>query len=94
MITKQKQLFYFVGETPYKSLAEAQKADLVLLIPDRFEAVGGNKKSDIAEWLLKEAGPIVDTLTTTPTSRLKARKTHGATKQPRKPKLQPVPADT
>lgn len=29
MISKQRELFYFVGDTPYKDLASAQKADLI-----------------------------------------------------------------
>lgn len=92
MISKQRQLFYFVGDTPYKSLEEAQKADLMALIPEDFFATLGDQPSDrLSDWMLKNATAIVDTLTTTPTSRLKGRKLHGGTRKPKsKPKFTPA----
>lgn len=83
MITKQRQLFYFVGDTPYKDLADAQKADLMSIMP---EWTPGNKQTT-ADWLLAQKDAIVDTLTTSPRSRLRARKLHGAK---RKTKNQPA----
>jgi hypothetical protein len=93
VITKQRQLFYFVGETPFKSLEEAQQCDLIKLMPDGLfsdsKPLGIEEKETIAGWLMKNAEAIIDTLSTTPTSRLKARKSHGATRKPRKAKGTP-----
>ena len=85
MIQKQRQLFYFVGDQPFKTLREAQLADLAALIPDT--SIPG--KEHLAEWMLENATAIVDCLTTTPTSRARARKTNGGTKR-RTPRLQPA----
>lgn len=91
MITKQRQLFYFVGDTPYKDLASAQKADLIKMLPPEFLLTLGittefkeSAAERIADWMLDNADAIVDTLTTTPTSRLKARKSHGGTRKRKK----------
>lgn len=92
MISKQRQLFYFVGDTPYKSLADAQKADLMALLPLKFFATLGDQPFErLADWMLENSTAIVDTLTTTPTSRLKGRKLHGGTRKPKsKPKFTPA----
>lgn len=87
MITKQRTLFYFVGQTPYKDLAEAQKADLLALMPLSANCPMGMTNEGIADWLLSNSAAIVDTLTTTPKSRLRSRKLHGGT---RKTKANPV----
>lgn len=89
MISKQRQLFYFVGDKPFKTLEEAQKHDLEeILKPSDFT---DEQSKNIADFMLKNAAAIVDTLTTTPTSRAKARKTNGGTKKsPKRPKLQPA----
>jgi hypothetical protein len=91
MIQKQRQLFYFVGDKPFQNLADAQSFDLEQLMK---KSSGGSWDEAIfpalSLWLLNNAAEVVDILTTTPTSRLKARKTHGGTKAPRKPKLKPV----
>lgn len=83
MIRKQRQLFYFVGDTPYASLEEAQKADLKAMMEGHLFADGSTviSQDNIAGWLLNNAKEIVDTLTTTPKSRLRARKLHGGTKK-------------
>lgn len=78
MIRKQRQLFYFVGDKPYASLEEAQKADLKVMM---FPETSPEDKETWANWLLKNAKEIVDTLTTTPKSRLRARKLHGGIKK-------------
>ena len=91
MISKQRALFYFVGATPYKDLAEAQKADLVLLL-SQDESLTPELVDSMVGIILKNAAEIVDTLTTTPTSRMKARKLHGGTKK-HKPKVQAVPLE-
>lgn len=88
MIRAQRQLFYFVGDTPYPSLETAQKADLISLMD--WDATGEPKET-LAAWMLKNSAAIVDTLTTTTRSRLKSRKLHGATRKPRS-KKQPEPA--
>lgn len=83
MIRKQRQLFYFVGDQPYASLGEAQKVDLIQMMPgdlcDPSEVPA--VKDRIAAWMLNHAKEIVDTLTTTPKSRLRARKLHGGIKK-------------
>ena len=88
MITKQRALFYFVGDQAFKSLEEAQKADLKKLIPIELTDVANEdaSKDRICDWLLKNSAAIVDCLTTTPKSRLRGRKSHGATRKPRTPK--------
>lgn len=92
MITKQRTLFFFVGETPYKNLADAQKADLLLTLqPFDFDPAAGIKEQ-IADWLIGNASQVVDILTTTPTSRMKARKLHGGTKK-HKQKVQAAPLE-
>jgi len=97
MITKQKALFYFVGDRSFKSLADAQKFDLAKLVPDcspEFEVCNEPRvRADkIADWLLKNSVQIVDILTTTPTSRAKARKNNGATRKRRS--ITPAPVTT
>jgi len=89
MINKTRCLFYEVGGEFFKSLEEAQKVDLVALIPaDLFAAYLKNPvvvdcRSTIADWLLANSTAIVDCLTTTPRSRLRGRKIHGAERKPR-----------
>ena len=91
MISKQRCLFYFVGDKAFKTLEDAQKADLVNLIPTDFHTITNpdNFSESIANWLLDNSARIVDCLTTTPKSRLRARKAHGAVRKPRKPKATP-----
>lgn len=101
MITKQRQLFYFVGQKPFASLKEAQLEDLKtifakaphLVTPDMMETPEQFKTRQtekISEFVLENAAPIVDILTTTPRSRVKARKTNGGGPKTKKPKLQPA----
>ena len=74
MITRQTKLFYEVAGNFYPSLAEAQKADLLAILPT---ALGGTAEA-VAEWLLANAGPVATILTTTPKSRnRKPRKDKG-----------------
>ena len=77
MITKQKALFYYVGDESFPSLEEAQKCDLKKIIPDEFLAAG-DAKEIVATWLLANSVAITDILTTTARSRSKARKANGA----------------
>lgn len=91
MITSQRTLFYFVGEQAFKSLEDAQKADLLALMPETWEGATGEALNGlVADWLLKNCKSIVDTLTTTPKSRLRARKSHGAVRKPRTSKSPPA----
>jgi hypothetical protein len=95
MIQKQKCLFYFVGDVPFKSLEEAQKADLAALVPDASPVLGmcddpKLRRAEIVGFILANSTAIVDILTTTPTSRLKASKSHGAVRKTRKPKTAPA----
>jgi len=95
MVTKQKCLFFFVNDKPFKSLAEAQKHDLIEIIKKDVSlmsepmAITPEQVEFVADFMLKNSSAIVDCLTTTPTSRARARKTNGATKA-KKPKLQPA----
>jgi hypothetical protein len=95
VITKQKQLFFFVNDQPYKTLEDAQKADILRLTTEGVsvgEQWGDECKKDLVEWIMANAAALVDTLTTSPTSRAKARKANGGTKKPaaKRPKLQPA----
>lgn len=88
MIQKQRSLFFCVGDQFFKTLVEAQKHDLLeILRPSDFTDEESDK---IANFMLGNALAIVDCLTTTPTSRAKARKTNGGKKTPKRPKLQPA----
>lgn len=84
MINKTRCLFYEVGGQFFKDLEEAQAADLKKLLPGDFLTDGtmdfGEK---LAGWLISNKEAIVDCLTTTPKSRLRGRKSHGATRKPR-----------
>lgn len=93
MITKQRTLFFFVGDQPFKSLEDAQKADILRLTSEGVsvgEQWGDDCKKDLVDWIMANAAALVDILTTTPTSRAKARKANGGFKKPKKPKLQPA----
>jgi hypothetical protein len=83
MITKQRTLFYFVGDQAFKSLEEAQKFDLTQILPMQWSSGIVVPREEISDWLLANCTAIVDCLTTTPRSRLRARKTHGAERKPR-----------
>lgn len=93
MINATRCLFYEVGGQFFKSLEDAQKADLAALVPDASPVLGmcddpKLRRAEIVEFILANSTAIVDILTTTPTSRLKARKSHGAVRKPRTPKTQ------
>jgi hypothetical protein len=93
VIQKQRQLFYFVNDVPYKTLEDAQKADILRLTTEGVsvgEQWGDECKKDLVEWIMANAVALVDTLTTSPTSRAKARKSNGGTKKPaaKRPKIQ------
>jgi hypothetical protein len=98
VITKQKTLFYFVGDQAFKSLEGAQKADLLALMPKEWTVGGAGiaiaelKPEHIANWLLTNSVAITDCLTTTPRSRSKARKANGGTRK-RKAKQVTAPGD-
>lgn len=91
MITKQRQLFYFVGDKTFPTLLDAQKHDLMLIL-EKDETVPKDLHPTFTSFMINFSTAIVDILTTTPTSRAKARKTNGGTKKvPKRPKLQPAP---
>jgi hypothetical protein len=92
MIRRQKTLFYFVGDKPFASLAEAQTMDLLAMLPSQTvtgAVIGDNLREWFVEWLLVNCEAVVDTLTTTPRSRLRGRKLHGAVRH-KKTKEQPA----
>lgn len=79
MITRQTKLFYFVGDTPYASLEEAQKADLLKLIPAQYkDGTSMGDRQRLAEWMVEFAEAITVILTATARSRIrKPRKDKG-----------------
>ena len=87
MIRRERQtnLFYYVGQIAFTSLAEAQKFDLKQLMPataafsDAQETDGTPVwQNQLADWLLANAAIIAKILTTTPRSRnRKPRKDKG-----------------
>jgi hypothetical protein len=96
MITKQRQLFFMVGDKFFKTLLEAQKHDLQEIVEKAFPLQDGVDPQDweasnglIVDMMINYSTPIVDILTTTPTSRAKARKNNGGEK-PKKAKKQKI----
>jgi hypothetical protein len=76
-----------VGEHSFLSLEEAQKYELKQLLPPKGI-------DQVVDWVITNKAKIVDILTTTTTSKAKARKIHGGSK-PRKNKsiaISPTPA--
>ena len=92
MIVKTRCLFYEVEGQFYKSLEEAQKVDLMKLMPVQTLDTAGITNDYIADWMLKNSSAIVDTLTTTPRSRARARKANGATRKRKAKATEPAPA--
>jgi hypothetical protein len=98
VITKQRCLFYQVGDQFFKTLLEAQKHDLLKIVQDAFPLEDGTNQQDweasndrIVDMMVNYATPITDILTTTPTSRAKARKNNGAVKpKAKKQKITPA----
>jgi hypothetical protein len=94
MITRQRTLFYFVGDHAFKDLVEAQQFDLANLMPDDLFSISppmsAEEKQALAKWMLTRATELVDILTTTPKSRARARKSNGATRKRKTPKLTPA----
>jgi len=89
MISRQTKLFYEVAGNFYPSLAEAQKADLLALIPLQWPDGATIPAQKLAEWLLDHAEAVATILTTTPRSRnRKPRRDKGV---PRKVKAEVVP---
>lgn len=82
MINKTRQLFYEVGGQYFKDLNEAQKVDLTSIMPAEWVAAA---KTVTADWLLTNKDAIIDCLSTTPKSRLRARKSHGAVRKKKTP---------
>jgi len=96
VITKQRALFFYVGDKPFTTLVESQKHDLRTIVVNALPAPAEGDEEDydlgvtkIVDLIINNSTSITDVLTTTPTSRAKARKTNGATKA-KKPKLQPA----
>lgn len=68
------------------TLAEAQETELTILFNESFS--DGSMSVACAKAVLKNAPAVLDILTTTPTSKPKARKVNGGTKK-RTPKTEP-----
>ena len=88
-----------VGDQFFKTLMEAQKHDLKSIVVSGFpppnegaEEEHNRLIEDIVDLMINYATPIVDILTTSPTSRAKARKNNGAVKP--KSKKQKITAAT
>lgn len=85
-----------VGDKFFKTLLEAQKHDLMEIVKAGMPANENLSPEQCKEWELVQddvvnlmvnyATPIVDILTTTPTSRAKARKNNGGEKPKAKKK--------
>lgn len=87
MITRQTKLFYEVAGKFYPTLLEAQKVDLLAIIPAEWN---DNPASPaiVSDWILANMQSVATILTTTPRSRnRKPRKDKGI---PRK-KLEAAP---
>ena len=84
MINRTIKLFYEVAGHFYPSLLEAQKADLLSLMPVDL----GLTKDGVADWLLANAASVARILTTTPKSR--NRKSRCDKGVPRKAKIPEV----
>lgn len=66
-----------VGDRSFLTLADAQKHELLVLFDTGKIAVG----MDFIDFILNNKTKIVDILTITPTSKVRARKVHGGTKK-------------
>jgi hypothetical protein len=91
MITRTRCLFYEVAGVFYRNLAEAQKADLLKILPP------DQKGAELAEWLLANSEAVATILTTTPRSRArKPRSDKGKPHKKKNPnelaKADPIPA--
>ena len=72
MINRTRCLFYEVGGVYYKDLIEAQKAELIKLIPAQYQdGVSLGDTARFADWLLANAEAVATILTTTPKSRIR-----------------------
>lgn len=78
--------------TAHSSLEEAQRAELKTLLKEEAGFEEGLALADVVQAIISNAETIVDILTTTPTSKPKARKVNGGTKK-RTPKAttEPLP---
>jgi hypothetical protein len=87
MIEKKSEPRYYVGDREYKSLREAQGAELVQILNDLRpnDLCPNPTTAEIADHLLANSERVTDILTTTEASLPKARKIHGGRK-PRKGK--------
>jgi hypothetical protein len=85
MITKKPAYFTSSGQA-CEGLEEAQKAALASLLKDDIIEVTATEREvstvsvRITEAIMRNADKIIDILTTTPTSRTKARKVNGGKK--------------
>lgn len=68
-----------VGETPYLTLTEAQKAELKSIFPV-FKQTDVITSDEVVDWMIVNKVKIIDILTTTINSKTKARKINGGTK--------------
>lgn len=76
--------------TAHSSLEEAQKSEIKSLFKNEEGYEDSDALNDIVDAIILNAEAIVDILTTTPTSKPKARKVNGGTKK-RKKGDQPLP---
>lgn len=68
-----------VGDKSFLTLADAQKHELQTLISSQ-QYPDGFTVGDVVEWVASNKSKILDILTTTATSKPKARKINGGTK--------------
>jgi len=89
MIESTKAFKTSDGKT-HASLEDAKAHELELLLVGEPSKLTGDVPSDVAATILENAERIVDILTTTATSKPRARKINGGSK-PRKTKTPPTP---
>jgi hypothetical protein len=80
----EKTLGYKVGQLFFPCIAEAQRHEIEELLRAGESGSIGFTPENIAAFILTHQDKILDILTTTPTSKVRARKINGGTKRRKK----------
>ena len=81
----EKTLGYKVGQLFFPCIEDAQKHELQEIFADeRYNKAAGYDPVEIAGLILQNQETVLDILTTTPTSKVRARKINGGTKRRKK----------
>lgn len=82
MITKSKIEVYTTSDgTEHKSIEDAQKHDLLLLLDAGMGKDTAASAHSIAAWMITNREKVIDILTTGPKSKPTSRKINGATRK-------------